>query len=85
MATEHEVDEAVKKLNEYASLEGSETGEMWSGLADLWRHRGGAFSASFEKALVKEILREAKRIDKECEIVEEDVTRTYKSRCLKWR
>lgn len=75
----------AEKLNEYAQLEGTELGEMWSALAMMWECHRDMISKEFRNALGVEMEEELKNIEIDFEVVEREVTRTHKVRRLEPR
>jgi hypothetical protein len=77
MTTDEEIENLIDKLEECADYEGSEQGESWRNLCYLWKYNY-CCSEDFKNALKQEIILQAKEIDENYEIVEEEITKTYK-------
>lgn len=76
------IDDAIKRLLEYAPLEGTEVGERWLCLAELAERGEDGFSALFWRVLSEEV-RVAAEETHLFKIVEERVTTTHRS--LEWQ
>lgn len=78
-----DVNSAAERLDEVSPYEGSEVGEYWRCLCDLW-DRNDICSDEFKTALEKEIVSEATRTHTEFELVEDTVTFTKPVKNLEW-
>ena len=75
----------VKALMEYREAEGTELGEAWELLCDLW-NRADYLSMEISECCEKEILRQVEYCKAHCRIEEseETITRTVKTIELIW-
>jgi thioredoxin-related protein len=85
MKTDEEIEDLTDKLEQYASYEGSEQGDVWRTLAYLWDYESCYYSEEFKNALRDEIVLQAENIDKNYEVVEETVSYTRKEKTLRHR
>jgi len=79
------MDKIIEELEEYASLEGTEVGELCDLLLDTYRMMPYIRTATFEKALRAEIKSHLKNFKKHAVIdtKTEETTHTWKE--LNWR
>lgn len=64
------VDEQIDRLNKFSELEGSEAGEYWRSLTEMWVMHRASLSEKFTEALVTEIMIELRHCELNMEIVE---------------
>lgn len=77
------LEKSIKELEEFADLEGSELGEAWNSLIRINDH-SYCFSERFGKMVEKEIINQAQDIEKNFEIVEEEISKpSYKRKILR--
>lgn len=69
-----QMEEMVEKLNEFAPLEGSEVGEYWLMLVDLWEDYEYMLTPPFRSAICAEIAVCVDEIAKYYQVVEEEET-----------
>lgn len=70
----------VEKLEELSSVEGSELGEYWSNVSNLWSSYRYCASEEFTEALEKELFAINQDIIDNYEVVEEEVEQKYTSK-----
>ena len=81
---EAQIQEACDKLEVMMSLEGTEVGEYWCGLAHLSVYTY-MMSPEFKKVFAKEIQDQVQVLETQYELIEEDIVRTEKRRLLRPR
>ena len=69
-----------QKLARFGELEGTELGEYWIRLAELYECSSSMLDSDFEKMVINQIEEQSKYIDEHCMIVVETETihRSYK-------
>lgn len=71
-----ELDQVIEELQEYIDLDGTEAGDCAESLVDLYNSYMDYVNPEFLAALQKEIRDHLKGFKENCEIVEEEETRT---------
>lgn len=78
-----DIREAVAKLEECCSLEGTEVGESWQALLGLW-YRRDYIDSEFAKILEVEVIKAGEDIEQHWRIVEEETTITQTNKYLEY-
>ena len=77
-----DTDAAVEWLKDCADLEGSEAGDIWGALANLWEIGGWFFEGEFARLLEEEVIKQATYAFENFKIEEVEETRTVRTRQL---
>ena len=83
--SEENIDTLCEALIEASQYEGTEQGELWRDLAELWNRYSGFVSDKFKVSLKEEIQREFEHYRNNYEFVETEVTRTTLVKDLVWK